>query len=87
MEPAEEGVLSAHQAACYVKAFNRAALGQGLRVWAVALPVVVRYEGDLRPGPKLAISARLASLPVAKQTPPRAGQAIQGLGQSPQCSR
>ncbi len=87
MEPAEEGVLSAHQAACYVKAFNRAALGQGLQVWAVALPVVVRYEGDLRPGQKLAISARLASLPVAKPTPPRAGQTLQGLGQSPQCSR
>jgi hypothetical protein len=87
MEPAEEGVLSACQAARYVQAFNRAALGQGLRVWAVALPVVVRYEGDLRPGQRLASSARLGSLAGAKRGPPRAGHAPQGLGQSPQCSR
>jgi hypothetical protein len=56
IEPAEEGILSAAQAACYVKAFNRTAVGRGLRMRAVALPVVVRYEGDLQAGRKVAIS-------------------------------
>ena len=50
LEPAEEGTMSARQAARYVAAFNRvaAALGRGVR--AVALPVAVRYEGDAVPG-------------------------------------
>jgi hypothetical protein len=53
IEPAEEGVFSACRAARYVAAFNRTALARRLRVWAVALPVVVRYEGDLEVGQHL----------------------------------
>jgi len=53
LEPAEEGTMSAAQATAYVEAFNRAALARQRKIWAVALPVVVRYEGDLRPGEKI----------------------------------
>jgi len=50
LEPAEEGTMSARQARRYVAAFNRVALGQGRRLWAIALPVAVRYEGDPQSG-------------------------------------
>jgi hypothetical protein len=56
LEPAEQGTMSARQARRYVAAFNRAALGQGRRLWAIALPVAVRYEGDPRPGQLLKLS-------------------------------
>jgi hypothetical protein len=59
LEPAEEGILSARQAARYVKAFNRTARAQRLAVWAIALPVTVRYEGDLRRGDKLIVRRTL----------------------------
>jgi len=62
IEPAEDGVLSAPQAARYVEAFNRAALTRGLRVRAVAVPVAVRYEGDLRAGQKLSVPAPRGSV-------------------------
>ena len=57
IEPAEEGVLSSPHAARYVETFNRAAAARGLGVRAVAVPVAVRYEGDLRAGQKLAVPA------------------------------
>ena len=56
LEPAEDGTMSARRAARYVAAFNRAALGGRRRVWAVAIPVVLRYEGDPRPGQNLPIA-------------------------------
>ena len=52
--PAERGAMSARRARHYVEAFNRAALGGCGKVWAVAVPVTVRYEGDPRPGGGLA---------------------------------
>ena len=73
IEPAEEGVFSACRAARYVAAFNRTALARRLRVWAVALPVVVRYEGDLEAGQRLAQAGQGS-----------VGDGLQGLGQSPQ---
>ena len=54
LEPAEGGTMSAHEATRYVAAFNRAALARRRKLWAVALPVKVRYEGDPRPGEELA---------------------------------
>ena len=50
VEPAEGGTMSAEEAATYVEAFNRAALARPGRLWAVALPVRIRYEGEPRPG-------------------------------------
>lgn len=57
IRPAERGVLSASQATHYVEAFNRAALARGLGVLALAVPVAVRYEGDLRPGEMVVATA------------------------------
>lgn len=53
-EPAEREAMSACQAARYAAAFNRAALARHRRLWAVALPVAVRFEGEPRPGEVLA---------------------------------
>ena len=50
LEPAEEETMSGDQAVAYVEAFNRTALGRPRRIWAVALPVVVRYEGEPQAG-------------------------------------
>ncbi len=55
LEPAEEGTMSSTQAAAYLEAFNRAALGQRRKIWAVALPVTVRYDGEPRPGERIEI--------------------------------
>lgn len=91
LEPAEDGVLSAAQAACYVETFNRAALARGLRVWAIAIPVTVRYEGDVLAGQTVALPACRHSLsprrnpPCVRQASARAGP--QGFAQSPHRSR
>jgi hypothetical protein len=53
VEPAERGTMSTRQATAYVEAFNRAALQAGRRLWALAVPVVVRYEGEPRAGETL----------------------------------
>jgi hypothetical protein len=50
LEPAEEGTMSARQARLYTQSFNRTILAARRQVWAVAVPVIVRYEGDLLPG-------------------------------------
>jgi hypothetical protein len=50
VEPAESGTMSRAAAARYVQAFNRAARQSGQRLWAVAVPVAVRYEGEPSPG-------------------------------------
>jgi hypothetical protein len=54
LEPAEAETMSAAEAAVYVEAFNRAAWGQPRKIWAIALPVSVCYEGDPRPGQTIA---------------------------------
>ena len=46
--------MSARRAARYVQAYNRVALRQGSRLWAVALPVAIRYEGEPLAGQRLA---------------------------------
>ena len=71
LEPAEKGDFSARQAARYVEAFNRAALAGGRKIWAVAVPVAVRYDGEPRPAQPLA-DVRIASPRLAGGTgPPR----------------
>jgi len=50
IEPAERHAMTASRAKRDVEAFNRAALARGRKVWAVALPVTIRYEGGPRPG-------------------------------------
>lgn len=54
LEPAERGTFSARGANRYVRAFNRAILRQtDCKIWAVAVPVAVRYEGDAQAGQEL----------------------------------
>ena len=52
--PAERGTMTVRNARRYVEAFNRAALRGTGKVWAVALPVTVRYQGEPRPGEAIA---------------------------------
>lgn len=55
VEPAEEDTMSGEEASTYVEAFNRAALAGARNLWAVALPVRVRYEGEPRPGQAIVV--------------------------------
>lgn len=50
LEPAVEGVYSAAQAAAFVEGFNTEMLRDVQRRWAVAIPVTIRYDGDLTVG-------------------------------------
>jgi hypothetical protein len=54
VEPAEETLMTASQAGEYVAAYNAAALVGESGLWAIAVPVTILYEGDLRPGRPLA---------------------------------
>ena len=58
VEPAEDAPMSAGQASEYAAAYNAVALSIESGLWAVAVPVTIRYEGDLRAGRPL--SARVA---------------------------
>jgi hypothetical protein len=58
LEAAEAGTMSAAEAAAYVEAFNRAVLGRSRRIWAVALPVSICYDGDPQPGQTIFTSRR-----------------------------
>ncbi len=49
-EPAVDCCLASHHARAYVKAFNRQTLKEPTGMWAVPIPVVIRYDGDLSLG-------------------------------------
>lgn len=55
VEPAEHRTMTVRQARRYVEAFNRAVAEGPRRLWAVALPVRIRYLGDARPGRTLTV--------------------------------
>ena len=57
IEPAERQTMTARQAQRYVEAFNRAVENSPQKIWAVALPVSIRYVGDPQPGQALAANA------------------------------
>lgn len=48
--PALDGHYSATQAKAFLEGFNCEMLGDQQRRWAVAVPVKIRYYGDLAPG-------------------------------------
>ncbi len=50
VEPAEPMALSAREAIRFLEGFNRTMLARLLPIWAVAVPVTIHYEGDLREG-------------------------------------
>ncbi len=53
VQPAEDGTMSAQQAARYVESFNLKMLAQRQGFWAVAVPVSISYRGDPTPGQRL----------------------------------
>lgn len=50
IEPVDEGLYSAEDAAAYLEGFNSASLRLRDGRWAAAIPVRVRLDGDLSPG-------------------------------------
>jgi hypothetical protein len=50
LEPAVAGCLSQEAAAHWLQGFNADMLAIGKNLWAVAVAVQLRYEGDLAPG-------------------------------------
>ncbi len=50
IEAAEAAPLSAAEAARFLEGFNGTMLARPARLWAVAVPVTIRYERDLRAG-------------------------------------
>jgi hypothetical protein len=86
LEPAEEDILSARQAARYVEAFNRAVLGGRRGIWAVAIPVSVQYQGEPRPGLPLSDAQTGFSPALSRRSPPGSGRAAapdRGGGRTP----
>jgi hypothetical protein len=49
--------MTSRRARRYVEAFNRAAQAGRRKIWAVAVPVEIRYLGDPRPGEPVAAGA------------------------------
>ena len=62
VEPAEPGTMTGRRSRRYVEAFNRAARDARQGIWAVALPVTVRYLGDPQPGAAIATRAEKSPL-------------------------
>ena len=54
IEPAQTVPLPAEEARAFLEGFNRAMLGTDRHLWAVAVPVAVRYEGDVHSGQAVA---------------------------------
>jgi hypothetical protein len=50
VEAAEDAPLSEGEAARFLEGFNGTMLTRSSPLWAVAVPVTIRYEGDLRTG-------------------------------------
>ncbi len=55
VEPAEPGTMTVGQARRYVEAFNRTVDCSPQKIWAVALPVSIRYVGDTEAGQTLTV--------------------------------
>lgn len=49
-EPVESGLYTEAEAALFVEGFNRSMLAEPRQIWAVAVPITIRYDGDAQPG-------------------------------------
>ncbi len=49
-EPVENVLYTEAEAALFVEGFNRSMLAEPRQIWAVAVPVTLRYDGDAQPG-------------------------------------
>ncbi|MGD9723287.1 MAG: hypothetical protein AB7O59_18360 [Pirellulales bacterium] len=55
LEPVDEGLYTVDEAALFVQEFNATMVADPQRqLWAVAVPVTVRYEGDAHTGMPIA---------------------------------
>ncbi len=50
LELVEDAAYSADEAALFLEGFNSAMLGHDRPIWAVAVPIAIRYEGDAQAG-------------------------------------
>jgi hypothetical protein len=50
LEPVEDAAYSADEAALFLEGFNSAMLESERPIWAVAVPIVIRFEGDAAAG-------------------------------------
>ncbi len=50
LEPVEDALYSADEAAMFLEGFNSSMLEYDQPIWAVAVPITVRYEGDAQAG-------------------------------------
>lgn len=57
LEPVSESTYSAADAQLFLQGFNSQMLRDQRRLWVVAVPVTLRFEGDLRPGDEIRGSA------------------------------
>ncbi len=74
----------------FVEGFNRAMLAEPRQIWAVAVPVTVRFDGDAQPGLPIhghAFAAEDGAALLTLVSEPAPEDHVQGLGQSPQRSR
>lgn len=53
IEPADSETHSALEAQCFLEGFNSQMLACDRGLWAVAIPVELRYEGDPQPGDRV----------------------------------
>ena len=53
LAPAENDCFTAEEAAAYLEGFNTCVAEESPGLWAIAVPVVVRYDGDPLPGERI----------------------------------
>jgi hypothetical protein len=68
LELARDAPASAEEAAHFLEGFNNVRLESQEPVWAIAIPVTVRYEGDARPGLSISAPAFFAEQPTGNLT-------------------
>ena len=50
MEPVDQALCTAEEAALFLQGFNSSMLAHHEPIWAVAVPITLCYEGDAVPG-------------------------------------
>jgi hypothetical protein len=50
LEPVDDAAYSADEAALFLEGFNAAMLQSERPIWAVAVPITIRYDGDAQCG-------------------------------------
>ncbi len=95
LEPVSDAIYSAEDAQLFLEGFNSQMLRDERELWVVAVPVTLRFEGDVRPGDEIRadrILAEIRSSECALSNDDAASLAAaiqpdQGFAQSPHRSR